>query len=165
MDEKIIQNTLQVFWAGRGHDLIIPNFYLTYESDLLSVTKSGFIHEFEIKCTKSDFKRDFKNKSDKHFYLKAALEKEQIKVVRYQHMVANYFWFVAPENLLDINDIPKYSGFIEISENDFGPWCREQRRAPRLHSDKITEPITTRIYRGLMFRYWKMRKEIEHATN
>ena len=35
------------------------------ESDYLCITKSGYIHEIEIKISRSDFANDFKHKKEK----------------------------------------------------------------------------------------------------
>ena len=75
---------------------------------------------------------------------------EKIKV----YMKANYFWFVCPENLIDINDIPDYAGFIEITKNYNANIIKN---APRLHGDKIDNWWLIKIGRGLMYRYWKIR--------
>lgn len=48
------------------HRYPLQNVYLfDWESDMLSVAKSGLIYEFEVKTSRSDFRADFK-KTEKH---------------------------------------------------------------------------------------------------
>ena len=74
MIEKEIQNVLYNYCSQKHHDYMIPNYHISYEADFVSVTKSGYINEYEIKCTRADFKAEFKHKIRKHKYLK---KKEQ----------------------------------------------------------------------------------------
>ena len=69
-DEKFIQNALNNFFALNTVKYFIENlFVFDWESDKLIETKSGYIYEFEIKISKSDYKNDFKHKVDKHVIL------------------------------------------------------------------------------------------------
>ncbi len=66
MTETEIQNMIFRYYHQDRSNKIIPNVKLyDYEADLLRITKAGFLHEYEIKLTKSDYKADFK-KSKKH---------------------------------------------------------------------------------------------------
>ena len=89
-DEARIQYSLFNELYKRGQRIILPNIswsYLRWEADLISVTKSGFLHEYEIKISLSDFKNDFKKK--KH----NTLRRNHPNMIG----VPNYFWYVAPE--------------------------------------------------------------------
>jgi hypothetical protein len=54
--EALVQNQL-VSKTFPNHDIKIPNISCLYgwECDLVSVTKAGIVHEFEIKTTRSDW--------------------------------------------------------------------------------------------------------------
>src|SRR5271157_2571610 len=55
--EADIQDRLYWYCYKKNHDNIAPNVYLyEWESDLFSVTKAGYAHEFEIKISLSDFR-------------------------------------------------------------------------------------------------------------
>ena len=137
---------------------IIPNIYLGHlESDMISVTKAGFIHEYEIKLNTTDFKADFKKTKHAH--------------MRNRHyQFRNYFWFVAPEGLIDTKDVPEYAGHIEISRHrevfsggKLGNIvCSEPKRPKRLHNRKINLAQKAEIARKLEMRYWRMRKKIQN---
>ena len=158
MNEFTIQNALYAHLVKKGHEFIIPNIYLGHlESDLISVTKAGFIHEYEIKLNTADFKADFKKTKHAH--------------MRNRHyQFRNYFWFVAPIDLIDIGEIPEYAGFIEISfhrevfsDGTAGAIvCFEPKRPKKLHMKKLAENQKLEIYRKHEVRYWKMRKRIQN---
>ena len=63
----ITERTLQAFlmrWAmnEKSHEYVAPNntIVLHWEADLLTFTRSGFIHEFECKLNIYDYRADFK---------------------------------------------------------------------------------------------------------
>lgn len=65
------------------------NYLFCGELDVLSYTKSGFSHEWEVKISKSDFKADAKKKKWDFF----RGEKTWLSV-------PNYFWYVCPKDLI-----------------------------------------------------------------
>jgi len=157
MDEFIIQNALYHHVLSKQHNFIIPNIYLgSSEADLISVTKAGYINEYEIKITRSDFKADFKK--SKHSFLK-----DRQKTFR------SYFWFVAPEGLINADEIPEYAGFMIVRKmkNRYpfkGFACREIKRPPRLSSEKINAWQKDQILTAYMYRFWNMRDRVEAAN-
>ena len=117
-----------------------------FECDFLSVTRSDFLHEYEIKVSKSDFKADFK-KTAKHLLLegkerlfvgendpklntfrradnrKRKYIKEDSGSAGYMYDFSdlekpNYFWYVTPEGLLTADDIPPYAGWMEVRKTN-----------------------------------------------
>ena len=150
MNEFKLQNALYIHTQEKGHEFIIPNIYLGYEeSDLISVTKAGFINEYEIKVSIPDYNADFKKR--KHRWME-----------RGHGQFRNYFWFVTPVGLLcdDGNrlgkyPIPDYAGYIEVTPQGV---CFEKKRPKRLHTKKINKYQKTKICRSLMFRYWQLRR-------
>ena len=91
-------------------DLIIPNLYIAgmYEGDLVKITKSMILTEYEIKISKADFEKDFQKGSHypttKHDRMKSG------------ECWSNYFYFVTPKGLIPIESIPEYAGLIEWDE-------------------------------------------------
>jgi hypothetical protein len=107
--------------------LILPNISLpgyAYESDVVAITKAGYFSEYEIKVTRSDFRRDFEkveadyvrdpesewkwNKVDilKHDMLAGGKPKgdRDIKPKR--------FTFVVPEGLVEPEEVPEHCGLF-----------------------------------------------------
>jgi len=153
MDEFVIQNALYRHVLSKQHNFIIPNIYLgSSEADLISVTKAGYINEYEIKITRSDFKADFKK--SKHSFLK-----DRQKTFR------SYFWFVAPEGLISSDEIPEYAGFMVVRKGERSGWvCREIKRPPRLSAKKINAWQKDQILTAYMYRFWNMRDRVEAAN-
>ncbi len=116
------------------------------EADVISITKAGFINEFEIKRTRSDFMADFRNKTYKHKYLaeRVGIKKGFNGTVWF--LAPSYFWFVVPKNLIGIEDIPEYAGLIYYEEGRLAVI----KRAPRTHSEKATIDIVQKIAHNLM---------------
>lgn len=147
LTETEIQHILFEFANQKNHRLVVDNckaLNVRGEADLISITRSNLIHEFEIKRTKSDFDREFQSKSKKHTLLEGN--------GNYNYS-SNYFWFVAPDNVLEEADIPNYAGFIEIVDGE--PIVK--RKAPRLHNNKATDRVIRYLERGITLRYWGLR--------
>jgi hypothetical protein len=126
MNESYVQAAL-MWWCldVKNHYTVEPNTAMIYrwEADLLSVTKAGFVHEFEVKISKSDYREDFK-KVDKHIVLR-------------DRSVAgpNYFWYAT--FAFDIEP-PEYAGWIRILPNPKQLFdCTVMKPAPLLHKNKI----------------------------
>src|SRR5688500_4528407 len=95
--ERTIQNALYCHCAIKRHELIVPNSGLFgWESDLISVTKAGFIYEFEIKITRSDFRADAK-KTRTGFMVNPERTRWGRPASR-----ANYFYYVTPPGLVTV---------------------------------------------------------------
>lgn len=97
-----------------------------FEADFLSVRKSLYLAEYEVKRTIADFKNEFKNKLPKHFAIESRL------------YPCNYYSFVCPEGLLFPEDIPSYAGLYYASLDEFG-LCdiSEIKKPPCLHKRKV----------------------------
>lgn len=100
-----IQKELLNFVKG-GYDVVLPNFYFGYhECDVFRINQSDFVIEYEIKVSRSDFFNDFKKDSadgDKHRNLLTGVGV----------YCPNRFFFVVPEGLISLDEVPKYAGLI-----------------------------------------------------
>lgn len=138
----------------KHHEIMAYNTYALQarlEADFLSVTKSGYVHEVEMKVSKNDFKADFKKVSGN------SLKHDLIKSGK----LANYFWFCTPLNLLDLNDIPDYCGLIEFyigKQNKIQLLVR--RNAPKIHANKVKDSVKTAILRSMYYRAWATQREL-----
>ena len=157
MTEQEIQQAIYTGPYAGGHKYYIPNVYLySWESDMISVTKAGYVYESEIKTSVSDFKKDFEK-----------LIKHYIFVTNEQFMgFPNYFYYVCPEGLLKLEDIPEYAGLKEAYEymgkfskrgceyNKLVRTTKLIRKAPLLHKNKITEAQKLKLLESMYYRYW-----------
>lgn len=155
--EEMIQDVLyQHFMSPSNVKFFAENLYIyTWESDSWLMTKSNICYEFEIKISKSDFKNDFKHKSEKH----SLLENKNPNLVK-----PNYFYFVTPENLIDESLIPNYAGLIYII--DYFPYFKIIKHAPKLTDNKFDEnylELLPKFYYN--YRQWKHKTSVEKNYN
>lgn len=154
MNERQIQILLMQEYLNRNHKAAIPNsnMLLLDEADLITVTRSGLVHEFEIKISVSDYNREFKNKARKHNRLSG---KALTWGRYYTQRSPNYFWFVT--HGFEIEP-PHYAGWISVEK--YSHFSNSQRlvwkkQAPRLHKDKWDDTQVANIARLLSFRLLK----------
>lgn len=149
MTANKIEDIVMKHYSQLGHTPITTRFIGMGigEADVISITKSGFVNEFEIKLSRSDFNADFRNKEWKHRSMKE--RKGPTIDIRYKTTwfhCANKFWFVVPENLITLDEIPEYAGLIYINKNALSII----KNAPRLHAHKATEELYKKIAHNLM---------------
>ena len=149
LTESAIQNQLYEWCTAKNHPVTIDNCGACTigKADLLSVTKAHLVHEFEVKCTMSDFRREFDDKDTKHDRLARADNRLMA--------LPNYFWFATPPGLLDDEDLPDYAGLMLVTDDG----CTEEKPAPRIHSDNLSDKNRRYIERGLTYRYWDQRMD------
>lgn len=145
-----------------GYQIVLPNFYLgRYEMDVFKRLKSGYINEYEIKTSRSDFLKDFKKY---HSVKKGEYPNHEYKKV-YKHDLiqsgdypANRFNFVAPKGLVELHEIPDYAGFIEYhKENGF---FKTIKSAPLIHQRKLDSPrFIERLAISCAFREMSFRQK------
>lgn len=88
LTEQKIQRVLNKFMASWKYN-VDGLFVFRWESDKLLWTKAGYIYEFEIKISRSDFKADFKHKIEKHLILGSALP-DETELPQMQDLFDNY---------------------------------------------------------------------------
>ena len=143
LTEQKIQRVLGGFIASPKYR-VDGLFVFGWESDKLIWTKAGYIYEFEIKISRSDYLNDFRHKVEKHLLLNSALPDEgtvareadlfdnllKEKRKRYPQITSggaklmmksvgermpNYFYYAVPEGLLDADEVPPYAGLVYIT--------------------------------------------------
>jgi len=156
---------MQEFHARRcspiAPSLVLPH---GWEADIAAVTKTNFVHEIEIKVSRSDFLADFKKHAyhrdiAKHDRMSSRMHGNEIsspdndwrirKGLKPQSIwTPNYFWFASPLGILKAEDIPEHAGWFEIgyihilpayanSRPYWKPVIHERKRAPRLHKSQV----------------------------
>lgn len=128
--------------ADCNHIYVLPNSTIIYpwESDLISVTKALFAHEYEIKISLADYKKD-KEKKWKHYSLRLGDSRN----------TPNYFWYATFE--FDIEP-PEHAGWLKIEYNakQFRYFVHMMKEAPRLHTKKLTDDQQFHIAKLLSWR-------------
>lgn len=153
MNEATMQAVIMRYaMEEKKHEITIPNLTLFYrwEADVLSITKSMLVHEFEIKVAKSDYQRD-REKKYKHYCLSTE--------VLAPHMAPNYFWYVTWG--FEIEKLPPYAGWLEVVPNQRGRRKYAysvivRKEAPRLHVLKLDDGKRLKLSRWLSFKLKNM---------
>jgi len=177
--ERRIQEQLYRYLLRKSHHEMAPNISLyEWESDMVSLTKAGYVHEYEIKISRSDFKADAQ-KYTKHIVLEQgsrSLRDQELKLQKHDLLCntnwmskskltadnrmamsrPNYFWYVCPTGMLKDTEVPAYAGLIHMGNSD---WYAATviKQAPKLHREPITSAQTMSILMTLQYRYWRLR--------
>ena len=133
-------------------EILVPNFYLNsyYEMDLIGLRPSGFIDEFEIKLSRSDFAADRKKTLD--FQNKG--QRYKLEALKRGELDINHFWYVTPPGLIDVSkDLPSFAGLIEI-----GTVVRVIKFPDRLHSRKANYESRYKIAQKANSRFWDLKE-------
>ena len=119
---------------------------IAFEADVLMVTKAGMVYEYEIKTSRSDFKKDF-SKVGKH----RAYSNKNIKTSKWRDYpkVPNHFYYVCVEGLIKPEEVPEYAGLIWVMSNKT---LKLVKKAQKLHSYKITAQMVWNIATTLSAR-------------
>lgn len=129
---KEIQQALLKDYYLRGHQYCCTNFsgcgYC--EADVFTINKGRYISEFEVKISRADFKKDSK-KVHKHGTLSGVIKNNQF------HRSPNRFYYVCPENLIKLEEIPVYAGLIYYKDG----LLIEIKTAPLLHKEKAPDEV------------------------
>lgn len=176
MKASDIKKALLQWCGGNVYDIVLPNFYWgMFEHDVFELKMSGYLNEYEIKVSRSDFKNDFK----KYFSTRTDIPFEyenhnKHDIVRNGEAPCNRFFFVVPENLVSISEVPKYAGLIYCSINDGydkerNPYrLRIVKPAKLLHKNKFTdfEALCRKLaYRESIIRQKYSDSEHEHLRH
>lgn len=81
----------------------VKNIFSDWEHDVISLSESGMLYEFEIKISRSDFLKE-KYKERKWTTYQAPIHKK----------TPNYFFYVCAENLIKVDEIPAFAGLIYV---------------------------------------------------
>ena len=151
MTARDITEILIIFLNPYQQRFLLDNFFFTpkWEIDLLRVTRSNLIVEYEIKVSKKDFFADFKKKS-KHEKLLKGVD------------CPNRFFYVVPEGLIDLEKIPSYAGLIEITPKEK---IIIVKKAPLLHRSKVDSFLINKILERTYWRYFDLKRKYNLLFN
>jgi hypothetical protein len=181
MTASQINNGLYWLLARQSYQIQIPNYtpLRWWESDHYAVTKAGFAVEFEIKTSVADFKADATKQRDgaamktvgSWVYIRDehgnimyhAGEKKHDQLASRSIHGPSRFYFVCPEGLLQVEDMPEWAGLIWAYDRPTNgyPACCEQKSAPKLHREKAPEGTLENIRAAFYYRYWTLRQKMK----
>ena len=162
MTEFDIQLALFQHFQPFNGRIVVPNISTGYgEADFLSMTKAGYVTEFEIKVSRSDFAAD-KNKRGKHHAYKTVFNNKPFTwwdgIKRPKNGIPNYFVYVVPDYFnIDTLKVPEYAGLWimdsrDISHYSHGFKCK--RIPPKIHKEKHKLFWLNKIARSYNAKYY-----------
>ena len=178
--ESEVQDAL---WKRVGlqkrHPILTPNGHLwAWESDLISVTKAGYAHEYEIKISRADFlaeQRDIAGageadwtsvtpKQFRHLALQGRTDHPALhacrritdaRVQECAHGRPSHFWYVTTPGVCDPEEVPAYAGLMVVK--DTNARCRVEKDAPAIHRNPLATEGVQRLAYLLTSKYWSTR--------
>jgi len=154
---KEITNSL--YWSLRSSsDLIIPRYTPRdwFECDVWRLTKSGYVDEFEIKTSLSDFKADAdKSKRGRIIWNKETRGWDETPGSNKHALLCdgdkgpNRFWFVVPEKMESV-DVPPWAGLM-IACSKYHTYVAKP--APKRHAKKWAGN-RAKLLEAYYYRYW-----------
>lgn len=146
-------------------EAIMPNVFVHNwnECDALMVLRSGYVHEVEMKLTRSDFKADFKKTnwwkrvpSDVRWARDGMQNVESNKhdLLEQGTCFPNRFSFLVPDGLIDPDDVPPYAGLMYFRryEGHYGH-IKVIRQPKLLHKNKISRNMMLNLTKKFVWRH------------
>lgn len=136
---KIQQCLRKFFLSPTTKQYELCNLYVyDWESDYLTITRSGIAYECEIKISKQDFLNDSK-KHNKHVIIaEGRLPKGR----------PNYFYYAVPDGLISVEEVPEHAGLIYVRPYDI----RIVKEAKKVHDGKF-DYEETKLMDKLYYNY------------
>ncbi len=124
-----------------------------FEYDVMSISKSGMVCEFEVKISRADFKKDFKKRKRNHYTQIAPTKHEYYSDPLNYKGTPNYYSYVCPDGLIKLGELPIASGLYYVVNGELV----EQRKPKQLHKhiherkemvEKVCRLSSERLYLG-----------------
>jgi hypothetical protein len=154
LSEAIICTKLNRRYAGNCKYKFANAFIFKgdWESDFFVQKQNGYAYEFEVKISRSDFFAD-KKKVEKHLILETGKYQRkgsegnwnsEIKKWEYEDKITehehdfrpNKFFYVVPENMIKVEEVPKYAGLMYVPQDDY-KGVVTVKEAPFIHKNKL----------------------------
>lgn len=137
------------------HRVVAKNVFLYSnwcEMDIAGLRKSGFLDEVEIKLSRADYLADFK-KTVGNIY---QVHRNKHVALEAGELAPNYFYFMMPEDMVPLTEIPDYAGVYYFKETEKGFIVLSEARAPkRLHNRKLSDHLKFNLAAKMAYRYWR----------
>jgi hypothetical protein len=157
MTTKEIQQLVGKMQVLKFHSPVcenVSNWISNWEFDVLSVSKSDMVYEFEIKISRADFKADIKKKCRYYNDNGITLTKHEYYADPRNHIsTPNYYSYVCPDGLIKLAEVPLAAGLYYVVDGELV----EKRRPKRLHKhihdrtklvEKICRLTSERLFLG-----------------
>jgi hypothetical protein len=133
------------FFRAYGNDVkyLVNNMHFyQWEADIMALSKSDFLWEFEIKVSRADLQND--------------RQKIFRQVSKYDHLLngngPNRFYYLMPRDLADkcMDIIPEWAGILVVTNHG----VLKIREARQLHKTKATDKDTLKILRAAYYKHF-----------
>lgn len=132
------------------YDIVLHEFsYMSSIADIFAVV-GGRATEFEIKASREDYFKDF----DKTFFMGRPVSKHG-SLAKGVTMITR-FYFIVPENMIDIRECPPHTGMIWYTMNGDIPEFRVVKYPPVLNKSYVTPGGWQNICKRLQVRCWSL---------
>lgn len=113
---KNIEAAICMYLYEKSHSPITTRFtgMGLQECDVISISKSDYIYEYEIKISRADFKKDFVKEKHTHIINE---NYTKIKKGELIYFLPNYFNYITPRDLITVDEVPEYAGLIYMNED------------------------------------------------
>lgn len=165
MNERLIARTLmRDFLASKKMMNFTPIGW--WECDVFELTKAGYYREYEIKISRGDFFSD--KTKEREFYPRGGVSWDPVtksypprtKESKHELLAARdprapvQFWYVMPEGLITLDELPTWAGLIEVIKCHGDRWWpKEKKTAPRLHKTKCDLRVVAQLHETCYYRY------------
>lgn len=135
-----------------------------WEADILVMHKSGWLWEIEVKISVADFRREFKEKADKHEALQSGLIETKSLYKghnpKQKYSKIKKYFFAMPVNVYDKvkDEIPAYAGVILVDDakrrnKHLIPWV--EKKAKDLPAERGGDDVRMKMVWSCYWRMWK----------
>lgn len=160
---KIIQWFIDKCAREKPQAKIFPNTYIgNWECDIVELTKSGYLYEYEVKISRADFKSDAKKQRDGYEKIEGEWQpssKTKYSVLQSGQRV-NYFYYVVPRCLISVDEVPEFAGLIYVDTTYVNPYFKVIKQAPKLSKEKATDKLVIKLLDSCYYRFHSLRKQV-----
>lgn len=146
----LITKELLKYARSTPSDIVVPNWYVgKWEMDVFKLSKAGYVTEYEVKVSVSDFRNDFKKQTDKQLAKMYEAAGHAFDSKRKHDCLegrCNQFYFVVPAGLVDKSEVPDNCGLIYFENGKFSI-VKLAKRTKEYKFDKWKELAYKMYYR------------------
>lgn len=131
-----------------------------WECDVMEVTKSNLMVEYEVKVSRGDYFADAQKErnvldwSQGYPWRTSAMERKHDMLAARHVGGPSRFYFVVPAGLVKLEEVPEWAGLIEAHsrERTGRTYIHEIKKAPRLHKEKFPQAALDAAWKTSYYR-------------
>lgn len=151
----------KIFYKWHRSDIAAHNINLfDFESDVLVLKPSGYLIEYEIKLSVSDFRADFRKKRKVHRH-----QRNSPTYTRHEFILsgkgANRFYYALPDDIYKKvkDEIPPWAGILTFHPREVDGKkyviIGHQRNAKLLHKKTFGNEAKSKILTAMYWKAWR----------